>query len=246
MDEDENNFVTDRDRIFIADAAGTILVLPGRPREDNKSNARTPSDRRRPRNKPWNQYQEQLNGLTLPDNVAQYCPSVSTISIVDSDDEEILPYALKRIQRDFPSNWRHHPLGSSHDEIDWHQHRLRSYNKSFRDKQEPSVTMSLPGRVRSTLKESAPSIQDEQAPHRKVRWDDDPRVANIRPSQRGGNKERVHTPLYGVDPHGNSRLAPPPADDSDREEERRRLKKGAHVMGPYKASRYQTPYAFGD
>lgn len=164
----------------------------------------------------------------MPDNAAQYCPSVSTISIIEPEDEGTLPYALKRIQRDFPKDWKHHPLGSSHDRIDWHQHSLRLYCKSFRDKRETSVTSSLPEGVRSMFKGAMTSIQGEQAPHKKVQCGDQPRRIQVRPSQ--GLPKYSNTPqLRGSDPYGNYTLAPPlddsdgpPPDDSDGEEEYRR------------------------
>lgn len=120
----------------------------------------------------------------MPGSGAQYCPSVSTISIIDSEDEGTLPYALKRIQRDFPRNWYHHPLGSSRDKINWHKHTLRFYGNSSRKNREPSVNIPLPGRIRSILREAAAKTHGEQAPNKKVRWDDDPPAANTRPSQR--------------------------------------------------------------
>lgn len=127
----------------------------------------------------------QFNNLqNMPDNATQYCPSVSTISIVDSEDEGTLPYALKRIQRDFPSQWKHHPLGRSYDDMDWHQDRPRLYDRSFRGGRDPSITISVPVRVRSILKSGPRSTRGEESPQeKKVRWDDDPRVGNIRRSE---------------------------------------------------------------
>lgn len=119
----------------------------------------------------------------MPDNATQYCPSVSTISIINSEDEGTLPYALKRIQRDFPSQWKHHPLGRSYDDIDWHQHRLRFYERSPRGRRDSSITISVPVRARSILRGAETSTQGVKSPKKKVRWDDDPRVGNIRRSE---------------------------------------------------------------
>lgn len=163
------------------------------------SNASASSDRRRTDSHAWDQGYTlartadtpesviPLSGLqkwrNMPDNATQYCPSVSTISIIDSEDEGTLPYALKRIQRDFPSQWKHHPLGRSYDDIDWHQHSLRLYERSPRGRRDSSTTMSLPVRAQSILRGAEASAQGEKSPKKKVRWDDDPRVGNIRRSE---------------------------------------------------------------
>lgn len=184
---------------------------------DDDSNASGASNRRRSISEAWDQLQYWRN---TPDNAAQYCPSVSTISIVDSEDEGTLPYALKRIQRDFPKEWKHHPLGKSYDEIDWHKHRLRLFARFSRGKRDPSVTISLPGRVRPILKGAETLMQGEESPWKKVRWDDDPTKARWDDDPLLGNVSRS---LPTKRPHGN--FGPLPSQDaSDGEEERRRLR----------------------
>lgn len=179
---------------------------------DDDSNASGASNRRRSISEAWDQLQKWRN---MPDNATQYCPSVSTISIVDSEDEGTLPYALKRIQRDFPKRWKHHPLGKSYDEIDWHNHRLRLFARSSRGKRDPSVTISIPGRVRPILKGAETPMQGEESPKKKVRWDDNPPFGNV---PRSPPTKRSH---------GN--FGPLPSQDaSDGEEERRRLR--GHIV----------------
>lgn len=136
----------------------------------------------------------------MPDNATQYCPSVSTISHIKSKDEGTLPYALKRIQRDFPFEWKHHPFGPSHDEIYWHKHRLRFFGKTLRGKREPSATISLSGIVRSMFGGAVRSKKGEQTSTKKVRRDDE---ASVTPKYR---------PVSFIN------------DDSDGEEEHRRLR----------------------
>lgn len=158
----------------------------------------------------------------IPTEPAEYCPSVSTISVIDSEDEGTLPYALKRIQRDFPRKWKHHPLGSSHDDIYWHPHRLRVYGKSSRGRRDPSVISSLQGKARSILKGAETSRQRERAYMRKVVWDDDSGARNIARSQRLSKKYISPQPRR-TEPNVYSRPIPP-EDDTDEEEERRRLR----------------------
>ncbi|KAL1859507.1 hypothetical protein Daus18300_009652 [Diaporthe australafricana] len=98
---------------------------------DNDSNASTSSNHRQTMRE---RHEENKKWRLMPDNATQYCPSVSTISIIDSEDEGTQPYAFKRIQRDFPRDWQDHPLGSDFDSIGWHPHRLRFYFKPSRDK----------------------------------------------------------------------------------------------------------------
>lgn len=123
-----------------------------------------------------------------PDNVTQYCPSVSTISIIDSQDEGTRPYALKRIQRDFPGHWKHHPSGSAHNATNWHQHPLRTYYRgSIRD---PGVSP-----VRTLRDHRQSSGRNMQAPKKRVRWADDPREAKER--------RRVRPYAVGRSPDGS-------------------------------------------
>lgn len=110
----------------------------------------------------------------MSDNATEYWPSVSTISILDSEDEGTRPYSMKRIQRDFPSRWQQHPSGSAHSATKWHQHSLRPYYVP-RHSSTP-VLASHP--VKAFEKHHVSSEKKPHALEKRVRWADDPRTSD--------------------------------------------------------------------
>lgn len=189
---------------------------------DYDSNAITSSNHRQTRRELLHENQKWRH---MPDNATIYCPSVSTISIIDSE-EGTQPYAFKRIQRDFPREWQQHL-----ERTNWHQHRLRLYNKPSQGKRQHSVRVSLSGEIRPILKRASSPIRGKQAPKKTVRFDDDPRERNIRRNQRFPINS-TSTQLRGLDLPETSRpgnyRGPTNGHVPDGEEERRRL--GASVV----------------